>query len=39
MHMAKFVGSAQNCPTDVVALELRWNGHPALLAGDGVAHN
>ena len=36
--MALVAGSAEHCPFEGGALELRGNGHVVLLAGDGVTH-
>ena len=36
VHVA---GGAEHCPVEEVRLELRRNGHAALLAGDRVAHD
>ena len=38
VHVATVTGSAEQRPMDVAALELGWNWHTVLTAGDGVAH-
>lgn len=39
VHVARVAGSAEHGPVEGALLELGRNGHAALLAGDGGAHD
>lgn len=39
VHMTLVAGGTEHSPVEKANPELRWNGHAALLAGDGIAHS